>query len=76
MSGAADLWALNRLEVILVVSGPEFWVCREDLRDVFTAAHELQNVVEACRHAKARAVKFAAGAGRVCMPGHWVGSRL
>jgi hypothetical protein len=56
LSGAADLWALNGLEVFLVGSGPEFWVCREDLRQVFMAAYELRNVVEGCRQAKTRAV--------------------
>ena len=76
LSGAADLWALNRFEVFLVGSGPEVWVCREDLRQVFMAAYELRNVVEGCRQAKTRAVKVAAGAGRVCMPGHGIGSRL
>jgi hypothetical protein len=76
LSGAADLWALNRLEAFLVGSGPEFWVCREDLRHVFMAAYELRNVVEACRQTKTRAVKVAPGAGRVCMPGHGVSSRL
>jgi hypothetical protein len=42
--------------VFLVGSGPEFWVCREDLRQVFMAAYELRNVVEGCRQAKTRAV--------------------
>ena len=69
-SGAADLWALNRSEVFLVDSGPEFWVCREDLRHVFMAAYEFLNAVEAGRQTKTRAVKVAPGAGRVCMPRH------
>jgi hypothetical protein len=75
-SGAADLWALNMPEACLVGRGPEFWVCREDQRQVFMAVNELRNVVEACRQAKTRAVKVTAGAGRVWMPGHGVGSRL
>jgi hypothetical protein len=76
VSGAADLWALNRLEVFSVGSGPEFWVCREDQRQVFMAVNELRNVVEARRQAKTRAVKVTAGAGRVWIPRHGVGSRL
>jgi len=48
-SGAADLWALNMLEVFLVGSGPEFWVCREDLSHMFMAAYELRDFFEACR---------------------------
>jgi hypothetical protein len=75
-SGAADLWALNRLEAFLVGRSPEFWVCREDLRHVFMATYELRIVVEGCRQTKTRAVKVAASAGRVCMPGHGVSSWL
>jgi len=75
-SGAADLWALNRPEAFLVGIGPEFWVCREDLRHVFMAAYELRNAVEARRQTKTRAVKVAPGAGGVCMPRHEISSRL
>ena len=66
LSGAADLWVLNRLEVFLVGSGPEFWVCREDLRHVFMAGYELRNVVEACRQTKTRAVKVSPPLANVC----------
>ena len=76
LSGAVDLWALNRLEVFLVGSGAEFWVCREDLRPVMMEAYELGDVVQACRPATTRGVKVVADAGRVCLRGQGVGSRL
>lgn len=71
LSRAADLWALNRLEVFSVGSGPEFWVCREGQRQVLMAVNELRNVVEACRQAKTRAVEVTAGAGRVWIASHF-----
>jgi hypothetical protein len=40
LSGAADLWELNRLELLVVASGPEVRVCRELLSHMFMAADE------------------------------------
>lgn len=75
-SGAADLWALNKLEAFLAGRGAEFLVWGEDLRHVFLASYKLRNVVEACRQTKITAVKVASGAGRVCMPKHGISSRV
>jgi hypothetical protein len=58
-SEAADLWALNRLELLLVGSGPEVRVCRVGLSKGLMAAYELRIVVEACRQAKPEAGKGA-----------------